>query len=222
MDKEITMNRLLPLVVNELAYAFQSATQFNYPFKHWELSDVLPSELTDQILAVRIPKTTGFSYDGTRASDSKVRPQGTPPRRLFLDTKTNEDYPFFKNLVDALLSKSVIDAIEFKFGLSTKDLYLRVEYINDFDGFFLDPHKDIVEKRFSMLLYLGDGPEHMGTDFYDADLKVVKTNPFRHNHAYVFLPSDNTWHGLERKPIPDRRCSLLINYVTFKTDFPVQ
>ena len=212
---------LSPAVVDELTASFEAAREFNYPFKHWELSQVLPEALTRQILAVRIPQTSGFSYDGTRASDSKVREQGTPPKRMFLDQKTNAEYSFFQDLVDALLDKSVLEIVERKFGVPTKDLYLRVEYINDYDGFFLDPHKDIVEKRFSMLLYLDDGPEHMGTDFYDADLNVVKTHAFRHNHAYLFVPGNDTWHGLERKPIPDRRCSLLINYVTFKTDFPV-
>lgn len=211
----------LPIIIDQLASAFKSAPEFSYPFKHWEVENALPTELTEQILAVRIPRTDGFAYDGTRASDSQLRPGGTPPRRMFIDTNTKDSHPFFQDLIDALLSEPVIEVVNNKFGVDTTDLYLRVEYINDFDGFFLDPHKDIVEKRFSMLLFLGDGPEHMGTDFYDADLNVVKTVSFRHNNAYVFLPGDDTWHGLEKKSIPDRRCSLLINYVTFETDFPV-
>ena len=217
----MTADTLRSLVTDDLAFAFESAPEFNYPFRHWEVYHALPDELTDQILAVRIPRTDGFTYDGTRASDSQVRPGGTPPRRMFIDKDTKNTYPFFQDLVDALLSDEVIHIVNNKFGVDTKDLFLRVKYINDFDGFFLDPHKDIVEKRFSMLLFLGDGPEHMGTDFYDADLNVVKTVSFKHNNAYVFLPGDDTWHGLEKKSIPDRRCSLLINYVTFKTDFPV-
>lgn len=217
----MTTDSLLDLTTAKLAHAFETAPEFSDPFKHWEVINALPEELTDHILAVRIPRTEGFSYDGTRASDSKVRPGGTPPRRMFIDKDTKNVYPFFQDLVDALLSRPVIDIVNKKFGVATENLYLRVEYINDFDGFFLDPHKDIVEKKFSMLLFLGEGPQHMGTDFYDADLKVVKTVSFLHNNAYVFLPGDDTWHGLEKKTIPDRRCSLLINYVTFKTDFPV-
>ena len=190
----MTADTLRSLVTDDLAFAFESAPEFNYPFRHWEVYHALPDELTDQILAVRIPRTDGFTYDGTRASDSQVRPGGTPPRRMFIDKDTKNTYPFFQDLVDALLSDEVIHIVN---------------------------NKDIVEKRFSMLLFLGDGPEHMGTDFYDADLNVVKTVSFKHNNAYVFLPGDDTWHGLEKKSIPDRRCSLLINYVTFKTDFPV-
>ncbi len=201
--------------------SFLNAGESNYPFQHWIVENMLPSELTDQILAVRIPKTSGFVYDGTRASDSKLKPGGTPPRRMFITKDTKNEHPFFQDLVDAFLDPQVLKIVKDKFHVDTKELFLRVEYINDFDGFFLEPHKDIIEKQFTLLLFLGDGPEYMGTDFYDTDLKVVKTVKFGHNRGYVFTPSENSWHGLERKPIPDRRCSLLVNYVTFKTDWPV-
>ncbi len=209
-------------VTRDVIQAFETAVECNYPFLHWDVENMLPNELTDQILAIRIPKTSGFVFDGTRASDSQVRLDGTPPERMFIGKKEVEQYPFFNDLIDALLDPKVLDIVNNRFKVDTKDLFLRVEYINDFDGFFLDPHKDIVEKQFTLLLYLGDGPEHMGTDFYDTDKNVVKTAMFAHNRGYIFTPSENSWHGLERKSIPDRRCSLLINYVTFKTDWPVK
>lgn len=212
---------LLAATTKGVVNAFKNAAESDYPFQHWIVEDMLPKALTDQILAVRIPKTQGFVYDGTRASDSKLTPGGTPPKRMFIGKDTKNEHPFFQDLVDAFLSKEVLELVDTKFHVPTQDLYLRVEYINDFDGFFLEPHKDIIEKQFTLLLFLGDGPEHMGTDFYDTDLNVVKTVKFGHNRGYVFTPSENSWHGLERKPIPDRRCSLLINYVTFKTDWPV-
>lgn len=212
---------LLAATTQGVVNSFKNAAESDYPFQHWIVEDMLPKALTDQILAVRLPKTSGFVYDGTRASDSKLTPGGTPPRRMFVGKDTKAQHPFFQSLVDAFLNDEVLALVHDKFHVDTKDLYLRVEYINDFDGFFLEPHKDIVEKRFTLLLFLGDGPEHMGTDFYDTDKKVVKTVKFGHNRGYVFTPSEHSWHGLERKPIPDRRCSLLINYVTFKTDWPV-
>lgn len=208
-------------VTRDVVHAFETAAECNYPFLHWDVEQMLPDALTDQILAIRIPKTTGFVFDGTRASDSKITPGGSPPQRMFIGKKEVAQYPFFKDLVDALLDPKVLAIVHRRFKVDPKDLFLRVEYINDFDGFFLEPHKDIIEKRFTLLLYLGDGPEHMGTDFYDTDKNVVKTAVFAHNRGYIFTPSENSWHGLEPKPIPDRRCSLLINYVTFKTDWPV-
>ena len=216
------MSTMTDLTATEsIEQAFKEAPECRVPFRHWELEGMLPDSLAQEILKIRIPKSEGFSYDGTRASDSKLTLGGSPPERMFVDKDTLVKFPIFKELVDALLSDEVINIVNSKFGVETKDLYLRVEYINDFDGFFLEPHKDIVEKHLSLLLYLGDGPEHMGTDFYDKDLNVVKTAKFGHNRGYIFLRGDDTWHGLEPKPIPDRRCSLLINYVTFKTDWPV-
>ena len=58
-----------------------------------------------------------------------------------------------------------------------------------------------------------------GTDLYDEDLTLAHSIPFIHNLGYVFFPANNTWHGLEKgKNINHRKC-VLINYVTFKTDF---
>jgi len=212
---------LLSLITDSVLTSFKNAPESDYPFQHWEVENMLPKVLTDQILAIQIPKSQGFLYDGTRASDSKVTPGGTPPRRMFVTKEIAERYSFFQDLVNAFLDQKVRAIVKDKFGVDTSGLYLRVEYINDYDGFFLEPHKDIIEKQFTLLLFQGEGPDYMGTDFYDTDLNVVKTVKFGHNRGYVFTPCENSWHGLEKKPIPDRRCSLLINYVTFKTDWPI-
>ena len=37
--------------------------------------------------------------------------------------------------------------------------YLRMEYIQDIDGAWLEPHRDIPEKLFSMVIYLFTGPD---------------------------------------------------------------
>ncbi|MCH9644339.1 MAG: hypothetical protein K0U23_05755 [Gammaproteobacteria bacterium] len=201
--------------------AFAKAVKSDQPFPHWDVENVLPSSLIDKILSIRFERPDGFTYDGTRASDSKARTGGTPVKRMFINKDTKSQYPFFQDLVDSFLSKETLQAVQQNFGVDASNLFLRVEYINDFDGFFLDPHMDIVEKKFTLFLYLNDGPDNLGTDFYDANKKLAKTSVFAPNRGYIFLPGENTWHGLERKTIPDRRCSLLINYVTFSTDWPV-
>jgi hypothetical protein len=63
--------------------------------------------------------------------------------------------------------------------------------------------------------------EELGTDFYDKNLKLVKTVSYKNNYGYVFTSGPDTWHGLEKKKIKrDRRC-LQVNYVTFETDWKV-
>ena len=63
--------------------------------------------------------------------------------------------------------------------------------------------------------------EELGTDFYNADLKKVKTLPFRDNYGYFFSSGPNTWHGMEKKEIKKERRCLQVNYVTFETDWKV-
>ncbi|NBP59587.1 MAG: hypothetical protein EBU53_00495, partial [Proteobacteria bacterium] len=89
---------------------------------------------------------------------------------------------------------------------------------------WLKPHCDIKEKLMSCLLFANPDnyeSEELGTDFYDKNLKLVKTVPYKNNYGYVFTSGPDTWHGLEKKEIKrDRRC-LQVNYVTFETDWKV-
>ena len=94
--------------------------------------------------------------------------------------------------------------------------YLRVEYAQDTDGFWLEPHTDLGVKVFTMLLYLSKDPSHegLGTDIYDIDKKHFGRSAFASNAAMVFVPSNDTYHGFERRKIAGVRTSLIINYVT--------
>jgi hypothetical protein len=67
-----------------------------------------------------------------------------------------------------------------------------------------------------MLLYLSDDPTHsdLGTDMYNNQKEWVTRSSFRSNIALIFVPSDYTYHGFERRPITGIRKSLIINYVT--------
>lgn len=205
-----------------LSNSITNAKKETYPFDHWEVKGLLEESIRVKMLDIELPAPVNFKYDGTRAGDAKDRSkESIPPKRLFIGKEEIKKYPYFKELKDALLSRAFLDLVKSKFSLDTKGLYLRLEYINDFDGFYLHPHKDIGEKKLTLLLYLNNGPEYMGTDFYDNDIKLVKTIKFGANRGYAFIPGSDTWHGLEKKPISGRRVSLLINYVSFKTDWPV-
>ena len=100
---------------------------------------------------------------------------------------------------------------------------MRVEVICDREGFWLKPHCDIKEKLMSCLLFVNkhNESEELGTDFYDSDLKLIKTLPYKDNYGYFFSSGPNTWHGMEKKEIIKERRCLQINYVTFKTDWKV-
>jgi hypothetical protein len=67
-----------------------------------------------------------------------------------------------------------------------------------------------------MLIYLADGASQaeLGPDIYADPDTWAKCSEFIDNSALVFVPAENTWHGLERRPIPGVRTSVIMNYVT--------
>ena len=108
-----------------------------------------------------------------------------------------------------------------------KDLsnsFVRLEIIGDKKGFWLKPHKDIPEKLMTMMIWANPykESENLGTDLYDKDFKLVKTIKYVHNNGYFFSSGEDTWHGLELKEIKKERRCIQINYVSFKTDWPVE
>ena len=101
--------------------------------------------------------------------------------------------------------------------------FVRLEVLNDTEGFWLKPHCDIPEKLISSLIYVNETGENvsLGTDLYDEDLELKHTVPFWHNFGYIFH-GPNKWHGMEEgKQIQVERRGIQLNYVTFETDWRV-
>ena len=203
------------------------------PLPHWEFKDPLTEKMIDEIYNTQIddPARYEINYDCTRAIDGGegkfregIADGGKALKfRCFLEKHNAKQFPELLTLVQELKSKNTHEYVS---SLIKKDLsksYVRLEIICDRKGFWLKPHCDIKEKLLSCLLFvnrLGES-EELGTDFYNAKLERVKTVPYRNNYGYFFSSDENSWHGMEKKEIKkDRRC-IQINYVTFKTDWPV-
>ena len=191
------------------------------PFQHWEFSKCLDNNSLDEISYSVIPDGER-SYDGTRAADHNG--DGLDGKlRLFI-TKKNKDYfPYLTKVINSLQSKLTVKKIS---GLLNKDLsssYVRLEIIGDKKGFWLKPHKDIKEKLMTMMVWANPYQESksLGTDLYDDNFNIVKTIQYKHNTGYFFSSGQDTWHGLELKEIKKERRCIQINYVTFKTDWPI-
>jgi hypothetical protein len=194
-----------------------STTRCDDPFLHYFIEQPLTTAMLNEVCDTQIADGPRV-YDGTRAGNARGAAQNANTR-VFITTENVRCYPALGVLVDELLSRDTIETIEAQLRRPFDGCCLRMEVICDRQGFWLEPHTDIAEKRLSMLLYANpcQEGEHLGTDLYDADLKRVKTIPCRHNVGYMFGPANNTWHGLEKKEIQQERRSLLINYVTFDT-----
>jgi hypothetical protein len=194
----------------------------DFPFKHWEFSDCLDIKALGEISYSTIPDGDR-AYDGTRAADHTGN--GVDGKlRLFIDSNNSNSYPNLTNVINELQKKEVYKVIG---SLIKKDLsnsYVRVEVIGDKTGFWLKPHKDIEEKLMTMMIWANpyNESDSLGTDLYDKDFKLVKTIKYTHNNGYFFSSGEATWHGLELKEIKKERRCIQINYVSFKTDWPVE
>lgn len=195
-----------------------TTTQFEEPYRHWVVEKPATSDIIAEVVNTPIPDGRR-AYDGTRAADNGG--QGTDGKlRCYVTRENTRDFPAITDqLIGDLMNPETVACFEDMLQRDLQSAYLRVEVIADRHGFWLKPHKDIKEKLMSMLIYVNmvGESESLGTDIYDEQLNVVKTIPYRNNLGYLFAPGQNTWHGLEHKPIRKERRSILINYVTFET-----
>ncbi len=171
----------------------------DYPFPHWELNKPLSDGMINELNEVKISDAPR-AFDGTRAADNGGGDLDGK-LRVFLEKDNFDKLPNGMELIQDLRDKDVIQSIENYIKKDLSNSYIRVEYIADRKGFWLKPHLDIKEKLMTMMLFINtyDESENLGTDFYDLDMKLVKTIPYRHNTGYFFASGNNTWHGLEKK-----------------------
>ena len=207
--------------------------EFHSPFKHWELDKPLTEEQIEEIVYADIANPTehNLNYDGTRAIDNGapefregIADGGKALKfRCFVTKENHHEFPALSKLIKELQNKKTTNKVSKMIEKDLSNSYVRVEVICDREGFWLKPHCDIKEKLVSCLLFVNKTNESqdLGTDFYDKDLKKVKTMPYRDNYGYFFTSGPNTWHGMEKKKIIKERRCLQVNYVTFQTDWKV-
>ena len=205
----------------------------NVPFDHWELNKPLTKETIEEICRTEIVNLNkmNINYDGTRAIDggegkfsAGILSGGMALKiRCFIEKDNSKDFPNLDSLISELRSKETYSYISEIIKKDLSNSYVRVEVIADRQGFWLKPHCDIKEKLISSLIFVNpfNESEDLGTDLYDKKLVRVKTVPYKDNYGYFFTSGPNTWHGMEKKEIKKERRCLQINYVTFKTDWPV-
>ena len=199
----------------------ESLKSSDFPFKHWEFSDCLDIKALDEISYSTIP-VGDRAYDGTRAADHTG--EGIDGKlRLFLDLMNCRSFPNLTNVIKSLQTRNIYEKIEKLINKDLSNSYVRLEIIGDKKGFWLKPHKDISEKLMTMMIWANPykESESLGTDLYDQDFKLVKTIKYLHNNGYFFSSGQDTWHGLELKEIKKERRCIQINYVSFKTNWPV-
>ncbi len=207
---------------------------YDIPFKHFELNEPLTAQAIKEICMADIPdpKKDNLNYDGTRALDggegnfrAGIKDGGKAKKlRCYITQENSKLFPHLTNFIEELRSEEVYNKIGSMIGKDLSNSFVRLEVICDREGFWLKPHCDIKEKLMSSIVFVNlyKESENLGTDFYDQNLKKIKTVPYKNNYGYFFTSGPNTWHGMEKKEIKKERRCIQINYVTFPTDWKVK
>ncbi|HZT46558.1 MAG TPA: 2OG-Fe(II) oxygenase [Hyphomicrobiaceae bacterium] len=189
------MHTITEALCASIVNSFDRARLAETPFPHWLLEDCLPPEVVTMILALpfEAPDLNGVS--GKRELHNATR--------IYFDAANRSTFPVCAALCGAFQDGQVCERLARRFGAKLSGTYLRIEYAQDTDGFWLEPHTDIGVKVFTMLLYLSRDKQHatLGTDLYDADKVHVGCVPFASNAGMVFIPSGVSYHGFERRKI---------------------
>jgi hypothetical protein len=190
-----------------IAASLASATARDTPYRHWLMRDVLPAGVAAAMDALPFAAPALHGVSGSREIHNNTR--------TYVDAAAIGQFPVCRSLAEAFQHPATVAAVEDATGARVGGCCLRIEYAQDIDGFWLNPHTDLGVKKFTLLYYLGPaGHPDLGTDVYaDADTWSHRA-PFEPGGALAFVPSDITWHGFEKREIPVVRKSLIINYVT--------
>jgi len=199
-------------IADHFCGALKASKCDDWPYRHWILKEALPESLCVRVLVLPICPPSIDECGGVRDLNNNNL------KRAFFTPKLREDFPACAVFGDAFQRPEVARRFSETLGVDAKEIegsYLRIEYIQDTDGAWLEPHRDIREKLFSMVIYLCTGPEAKGwgTDIYDADRKWVGRSSAEFNSAVIFVAGENTWHGFDKRPIIGVRRLMEVNYV---------
>jgi hypothetical protein len=189
------------------AKALANAQNPRLPYPHWLLDQALPIDVARGIPALPFAPPCIEDTMGRRETNNSTR--------VFFGVEIQRDFPVCAEMAQAFQNPQTIAALSKATGVKLDGTFLRIEYCQDTDGFWLEPHTDIGAKLFTMLVYLSDVPAaaNWGTDIYDDALKHLGQAPGTFNKGLIFIPGANTWHGVEKRTFDGVRKSIIINYV---------
>ena len=177
------------------------------PFRHRLLEKVLTDEVCTAIVDLPL--------EAPSIGDTRGKRETHNSSRAFFSVENRRRFPVCQDMAGMLQGEAAVRALEATCGIVLRGSFLRIEYCQDRNGFWLEPHTDIGAKRCTLQVYLSAGPgaEHWGTDLYDGTGNLVAVVPGRFNSGLLFVPAADSWHGFRGRPINGIRRSLIVNYV---------
>jgi hypothetical protein len=189
--------------------ALSTALRRDVPYRHWLLSDVLP-DTTARLVA-------GLPLDVPSVADTAGRRETHNASRIFFGPEEQRRFPVVATVAAAFQHPCMIALLSAMTAVDFAGTHLRIEYCQDTQGFWLEPHTDIGAKTLTLLVYLSSEAESgaWGTDIYASpDGPPIGRVPAAFDSGLMFVPGADTWHGFEPREIQGVRRSLIINFVS--------
>ena len=197
-------------VAEAIVSSMDAAQHERWPFDYWLLQDALPMHDVDAIVDLPFAAPMEVDFNGCRDTNNSTR--------VFFNTANQQCFDVCHRVASAFKQDEVITAIEQRTGADLSDTNLRIEYCQDTEGFWLEPHTDIAVKKFTMLVHLSDDPALVdaGTDILEGPpgFRHVTSAPYGKGRGVIFIPSEDSWHAVRKRPFTGVRRSIIINYVS--------
>jgi hypothetical protein len=194
-------------IARALLASLAAADRREQPYPNWRLQNLFPEPVAREVAALPFAPTELAGVSGRRELHND-------DRRYFA-AEVLDEHPVARRVAETFQSAEVVGAFARLTGAPLDGTYLRIEYALDVDGFWLEPHTDLGVKALTLLVQLpAEDQADLGTDLYEAPGAWRDRAAFSWNGALLFVPSDNTWHGFEPRPIKGIRRSVIVNYVT--------
>jgi len=118
-----------------LLAALRNSDHRQKPFDYWLLEDILPDAVRDAIAELPFSPPDDTIFDGRRETNNT--------KRIYFTPLNQRRFAVCREVADAFRSYQIVRAIERTTGANLRVGQLRIEYCQDVDGFWLEPHVDI-------------------------------------------------------------------------------
>ena len=205
--RELRVDELKERVVRSLLRSVETARSETRSYEFWILERLLPEALAREL--------SELPMGAPLLGDSCGRRETFNGSRTFFSPEVRARHPVAEAVAGGFQDPRVVAALQRLTRAPLTAAYTRVEYCQDRDGFWLEPHLDISAKKMSLIAYLSQAPgsEDWGTDIYGPDLEPLGRCSAHWKSAFLFIPGADTWHGFEPRRIDGVRKSLIVNYV---------
>ena len=190
-----------------LLASLAQAVRLEHPYPNWRLTELFPEAVAAAL--ARLP------FSPPPMDDGSGRRELSNDHRQYFAGGLLSRHSVMRRVAEAFQAPQVAEAFACSTGAKLDGTFLRIEYAVDQDGFWLEPHTDLGVKALTLLVqFAAEGQAELGTDLYGGPGAWCERAPFGWNAALMFVPSNDTWHGFQARPIAGLRRSVIVNYVT--------